>query len=452
MSISQTKAHFIGVGGIGMSALAELFHNLGATVSGSDQSKNDQTDHLQSKGIKVQIGHCVSHVTEDLNVVVYSSAIPVTNPELVKARELQIPVIQRAEALAEVMRFKRGIAVGGTHGKTTTTSLIGSIFLKADFDPTIAVGGRLKLIESTARLGQGPWMVAEADESDGSFARLHPEISIITNIDNDHLDHYGDFPTLQQAFLNFALDIPYFGCSVVYGDDPKTRELFQGFPKTLFFYGESEDNDFVLQTSEQGYQVWHNDQVLGALKLSVPGKHNALNALAACIATHQAGVPWDICFAGANEYSGVDRRFQQIGDVRGISIYDDYAHHPTEIAATIEAARSLVTTGQFHLIYQPHRYSRTRDCWDAYKSCFAGTNHLYLVDIYPAGEIPLEGVSSKNLAQQIHVSCQYCPDEALLLKSVVNRVKPGDIIMTMGAGQIWKVAHLLVEKLSENQP
>ncbi len=450
MSIANTKAHFIGIGGIGMSALAELFQNLGAEVSGSDQSEGTNIDHLRGLGIEVQIGHDEKNIHSDLNVVVFSSAIDDSNPEVRKAKELAIPIIQRAEALAEVMRFKRGIAVGGTHGKTTTTSIISSIFLNADFDPTIAVGGRLKLIQSTARLGKGPWMVAEADESDGSFARLHPEISIITNIDNDHLDHYGDFETLQQAFLNFALDIPYFGCSVVFGDDPKTRELFKGFPKKVYFYGESDFNDYILGESDNGFTVNYENKIIGELQLSVPGKHNALNALAACIATHQAGVPWEKCIEGANAYSGVDRRFQHIADVKNINIYDDYAHHPTEIAATVGAAKNLAGPGKFHLIYQPHRYTRTRDCWDAYKTCFTGADELYLVDIYPAGEKPIDGVHSRELCQQLDRDCHYCPDENELLDLVKDRVQAGDVVMTMGAGKIWKVAHLIVEKLSED--
>lgn len=450
MSILNSKAHFIGVGGIGMSALAELFHNLGATVTGSDMSEGKQTEHLRKVGVDVFIGHNQDHVNEDLDVVVFSSAVKSSNPELQKAKSLSIPIIQRAEALAEVMRFKRGIAVGGTHGKTTTTSIIGSILLHADFDPTIAVGGRLKLIESTARLGHGPWMVAEADESDGSFARLHPEISIITNIDSDHLDHYGDFANLQQAFLNFALNVPFFGCSVVYGDDPKTRELFKDCSKRVFFYGENTDNDFVLKQTSAGFEVHYQGEVIGQLQLQVPGKHNALNALAACIATHQAGVPWQTCFEGANLYSGVDRRFQQIGDTKDIRIFDDYAHHPTEIAATVEAATSIKAGGKFHLIYQPHRYTRTRDCWDDYKNCFQGVDHLYLVDIYPAGEDPIADITSERLSSELSVTSSYCPSEEDLVYELLQKVKPGDVVMTMGAGQIWKVAHLFLEKLSES--
>ena len=449
MSIEKTSAHFIGIGGIGMSALAELFHMLGAQVSGSDLAEGKTISHLRKKKIPISIGHDREHIHSDMDVVVYSSAVDPSNPEVEKTRELGIPLIPRAEALAEVMRFKRGIAVGGTHGKTTTTSMIGSILLGAGFDPTIVVGGRLKLIESTARLGQGPWMVAEADESDGHFSRLQPEISIITNIDNDHLDFFHSFENLQKAFLNFALNVPYFGCCVVMGDDPKTRELFKGVTKKIFFYGEDQRNDFVLAQNPKtkSYEVSQKGKRFGELKLAVPGRHNALNALAACIASHQAGVSWEQCFAGVSSYSGVDRRFQRIGEVKGRQVYDDYAHHPTEIAATISAVQEILGEGKFHLIYQPHRYTRTRDCWKEYKNCFLGVDHLYLVDIYPAGEEPMEGVHSQSLMSHIKVSGEYCANHQELLKALKAQTAPGDVVMTMGAGQIWKVAHLVLEKL-----
>ncbi len=447
MSIDKTSAHFVGIGGIGMSALAELFQSLGATVSGSDLSESKQTEHLEKKGISVAIGHDTDHITETMDVVVYSSAIKSDNPEIQQARKYAIPIIPRAEALAEVMRFKRGIAVGGTHGKTTTTSMISSIFLHADFDPTIAVGGRLKLIESTARLGKGPWMVAEADESDGSFARLQPEISIVTNIDSDHLDFYGSFENLQQAFLNFALNVPYFGCSVVFGDDPKTRELLDGFTKRVFFYGEDDSNDYVLKKKGRLYEVFHKEESMGELDLAVPGVHNALNALAACIACHQAGVPWEKCLSGVNSYSGVDRRFQWIGEVGDIKVFDDYAHHPTEIAATVAAVQDIIGKGRFHLIYQPHRFTRTRDCWNDYQSCFSKVDNLYLVDIYPAGEAAIEGVHSSILADQIGAKATYYSDHGAVIDKVQKSVRAGDIVMTMGAGQVWRLSTKIVEKL-----
>ncbi len=422
-----------------MSALAELFDRLGAQVTGTDLREGKQTDHLKEKGIAVKIGHDENNLAEDCDVVVYSSAINWENPEMKKASRLSIPIIPRAEALAEIMRIKRGIAVGGTHGKTTTTSIISSIFLHADFDPTIAVGGRLKLIESTNRLGAGPWMVAEADESDGSFARLSPEISIITNIDSDHLDHFGSFENLQAAFKNFALSIPYYGSAIVMGDDPKTREIFKNFTKKIIFYGENDNNDFILKKEGLAYSVFTEGEKIGELQLAVPGVHNALNALAACIATHEAGVPWDKCFQGANQYDGVDRRFQKIAEKNDIQIFDDYAHHPTEIKATVSAVSDLKAKGDFHLIYEPHRFTRTRDCWEEYKSCFNGVDKLYLAPIYTAGETPIEGVSSQNLAKKINVPTECFEDEEQFLKDLTGRLKPGDVVMTMGAGQVWKL-------------
>lgn len=449
MSIEKTSAHFVGVGGIGMSALAQLFHQMGATVSGSDISEGKQTQHLSAQGIDVKIGHDAAHITDTLDVIVYSSAIDESNPEIQEAKKKAIPIIPRAEALAEIMRFKRGIAVGGTHGKTTTTSIISAIFLYAGFDPTIAVGGRLKLIESTARLGQGPWMVAEADESDGSFKRLHPEISIITNIDTDHLDHFGSFERLQKAFLNFALNVPYYGCSVVYGDDPEIRKIFDTYTKRVLFYGLSEGNDFILKKRGNLYEVFHQGEKLGQYELGVPGVHNALNALAACIATNQAGVDWATCFAGAESYSGVDRRFQWIGAAKDIQVYDDYAHHPTEIKATVAAVADLKRKGQFHLIYEPHRYTRTRDCWKDYLDCFQGVNYLYMAEIYPAGEEPIEGITSERLVSELSIDGMAFSNSKKLVQSVLENVKPGDVVMTMGAGKVWNRGLELLEELKK---
>lgn len=448
MRIPQTNAHFIGVGGVGMSALALLFKSMGAQVSGSDSKEGKLVGDLRKKGVNVTLGHSADPIHSGLNVVVYSSAISFENPEIQAARRLGIPIIPRAEALAEIMHFKRGIAVGGTHGKTTTTSLISAIFLHSEMDPTIAVGGRLKLIESTARLGQGPWMVAEADESDGSFSRLRPEIAIITNIDSDHLDHFGDFQNLQKAFLNFALNIPYYGAAIVCGDDPRTRTLFKDFTKKIFFYGESSENDYVLIPEGGGvYGVSFQQKHLGQFQLQVPGKHNALNALAALIATHQAGVSWEQGFKGVNSYSGVDRRFQKIGESHGIEIFDDYAHHPTEIIATLSAAREYNPKGRIHLLYQPHRYTRTRDCWSQYLNCFAEADQLYLFDIYAAGEAPLPGISSSELARAMTPAAQWISDISAATQLIAPQLQSGDLILTMGAGNIWQVGLELLSHL-----
>jgi UDP-N-acetylmuramate--alanine ligase len=446
VNLNQYRVHFVGVGGVGMSALAQLYDNLGAQVSGSDQKESALISDLKKKGITISIGHSAEIINSDLDVVVYSSAIPAHNPEIVQARKLRLPIIPRAEALAEIMRFKRGIAVGGTHGKTSTTSMISSIFMHSQFDPTIAVGGRLKLIESTARLGQGPWMVAEADESDGSFLRYQPEICIITNIDNDHLDHYGSFENLQKAFLSFALNIPFYGSAVVYGDDPKIRELFKDFTKKIDFYGQNPENDFILKKQADHYSITSNQGLSATFQLQVPGVHNALNGLAAAIATWRAGVPWEQCMQGLNQYSGVDRRFQKMGHYKQIPIYDDYAHHPTEINATLNAAREICPKGKIHLVYQPHRFSRTRDCWQDYQKCFSGADHLYLLDIYPAGEKPLEGVTSAHLAQAIGERAEYHPKPMDLVAQIKQSLNPNDIVLTMGAGDVWQLAQQITEE------
>ncbi len=452
MKIAQTSAHFIGVGGVGMSALAQLFKNMGAQVSGSDVKEGKLIQDLKSHGIKIFLEQKAQNISPDLNVVVYSSAIDPSNPEIKEARRLGIPIIQRAEALAEIMRFKRGIAVGGTHGKTTTTSLISAIFMHSQMDPTIAVGGRLKLIESTARLGQGPWMVAEADESDGSFSRLSPEIAIITNIDSDHLDHFGNFENLQNAFLNFALNIPYYGAAVIFGDDPRTRILFKDFTKKIFYYGEGPQNDFILKPLGLGlYSVLFQEKTIGQFKLQVPGKHNALNALAAIIATHQAGVSWQLCFKGVSEYSGVDRRFQKMGEVGGIEIFDDYAHHPTEIAATLAAAREYKPDAKIYLHYQPHRYTRTRDCWAHYQTCFEIADELFLYDIYPAGEAPIYGISSLDLSRTLSQKVQYVSNLQPEFHQIMPQIQSGDLVMTMGAGNIWQLGLHFLQSLNEKK-
>ena len=433
-----------------MSALAQLFRNLGAKVTGSDLEEGKQIRDLQAKGIEVTIGHSMKNVHPEMDVVVYSSAVDRSNPEIQAAFQLGIPIIPRAEALAEIMRLKRGIAVGGTHGKTTTTSLIGSIFMHSNRDPTIAVGGRLKLIESTARLGQGPWMVAEADESDGYFLRLSPEIAIITSIDRDHLDYFGSFKNLQRAFLNFALNIPYYGHAVVFGDDPEIRKLFWDFTKKIHYYGENENNDYVLKASGKIFQIFHKKEKLGELDLKVPGHYNALNALAACIATHLAGVPLESCFQGANQYSGVDRRFQKIDEVGGVRVFDDYAHHPTEIRAVASEMKRIKKGGRFHLIYQPHRYSRTRDCWRDFLHCFQGVDQLYLLDIYPAGEAPIEGITSSNLAKDVLVPCRYVKSSGELFGILKKSLEKGDVVMTMGAGDIGRMSHQVAEMLKSH--
>lgn len=449
MRFKNSKFHFVGVGGIGMCGLAELLFRMGAHVTGSDASESANTLRLKKLGVQVYIGHEASHVGL-ADVLVYSSAISNQNPEILFARANGIPMIPRAEALAEMMRLKRGIAIAGTHGKTTTTSLVSSIFIEANSDPTIAVGGRLENIGSTAVLGQGEWFIAEADESDGSFHKLLPEISVITNIDSDHLDHYRTFENLKQAFLDFALKTPFYGQVIVCGDDPMIREIFQNYPKKIVSYGFGSHNDYQLKGEKGIYEVLFSDtkKSLGKFEISMPGQHNALNALAAIIVALSAGLSFEKCVTGLKKFKGVDRRFQLKGSKNNIQVFDDYGHHPTEVKATLSAFREKFPDQNVIVLFQPHRYSRTQSCWHEFTQCFSQCNQILLTDIYAAGELPIEGIHSKRLVDEIqHSNKEYlAKDEQLVLK-VKSRLKSGDIFVTLGAGDGWKVGQSILELL-----
>ncbi|KYG66057.1 UDP-N-acetylmuramate--L-alanine ligase [Bdellovibrio bacteriovorus] len=445
MKLQTAKFHFVGVGGIGMCGLAELLHNMGAKVSGSDISENANTERLKELGVKVFKGHAASNVG-DADVVVYSSAIQYGNPEISEARARQIPLMPRAEALAEIMRSKRGIAVAGTHGKTTTTSMTTAIFLEANLSPTIVVGGRLELIKSTAILGSGEWLIAEADESDGSFHKLSPEVAIITNIDSDHLDHFKTFENLQKNFHDFALRIPFYGKVIVCGDDPIVRQVFENFPKRILFYGFEEKNDLVISGEQGKYSIHRSDRLLGTkhlvgeFKLNVPGRHNALNATAAICAGMAAGIPFAVCAKGLQRYEGVDRRFHYKGEKRGIKVYDDYGHHPTEVRAVMQAFREKFPQQRLVVFFQPHRYSRTEHCWHDFTTAFKDADQVLLTDIYPAGESPIPGVTSERLAQEMkHENAQYFVRDEKATQKILSTLKEGDVFITLGAGDGWKL-------------
>lgn len=446
MRLARAKVHFIGIGGIGMCGLAELLHNLGAQVTGSDASENTQTVRLKEMGIAVYQGHEENHLGES-EVVVYSSAVKEDNVEYRAARRRKIPLIRRAEALAEIMNLKRGIAVAGTHGKTTTTSLTSSIFLQAGLDPTIIVGGRLDVIKSTAALGQGEWLIAEADESDGSFTHLSPEIVIITNIDNDHLDYYKTFQNLKNAFLDFAVRIPFYGVAIVCGDDQNLIHLFQQFGKRWISYGFEAHNDYVLKKIGDHWEVSNEGAVLGELKPSIPGRHNALNSVAAILAGMQAGIPFHIGADAVGHFGGVDRRFQHKATIRGIDFYDDYGHHPTEVRAVLAGFKERFPERRLITVFQPHRYSRTQLCWDDFVGCFSDTDVLFVMDIYAAGEAPIEGVTAQKLVERIqHSDRRYLSrKEDPQLKSVKSILRPGDILLTLGAGDISKLGEQMTE-------
>lgn len=446
MRLAKARVHFIGVGGIGMCGLAELLHNMGAQVTGSDASENKNTVRLKELGIKVFKGHDEGNLGE-CEVVVYSSAVREDNVEYKAARKRKIPLIRRAEALADIMNFKRGIGIAGTHGKTTTTSLTASIFLKANLDPTIVVGGRLDVIKSTAQLGQGDWLIAEADESDGSFTHLTPEIVIITNIDNDHLDHYKTIENLEGAFLDFARRIPFYGAAIICGDDAGLKRVFANFGKRCISYGLNSDNDYVLKRETDHWTVTHEGNLIGELRPAMPGQHNALNSLAAILASLQAGVTFETAAAAVAGFGGVDRRFQHKASIRGIDFYDDYGHHPTEVKAVLAGFKERFPQRRLVTVFQPHRYSRTQICWNDFLTCFKDTDVLFVLDIYPAGEAPIKGVSSENLIEQIQHPAKHLLSrkEDPTLTQVKEFLKPGDILLTLGAGDISKLGEQMTE-------
>lgn len=450
MRLAQAKVHFIGIGGIGMCGLAELLRNMGGRVSGSDLAENVQTNRLRSLGIEVHIGHDSSHV-QGAEVVVYSSAVKQDNPEFREARRLKIPLIPRAEALAEIMRLKRGIAIGGSHGKTTTTSLTASVFLHVKAQPTIVVGGRLDLIKSTALLGQGDWLIAEADESDGSFLRLSPEIVVVTNIDNDHLDYYGTLEQLQKAFYDFAMRIPFYGLAIVCGDDSFVRETFKNFGKRILTYGFNPENDLRLEGEKGVYRLWREGNSLGEFRLQISGRHNALNAAAAIIAGMEAGFPFSACAEGIAAFAGVDRRFQFKGKSSGIDVYDDYGHHPTEVTAVLLAFREKFPGRRIVTVFQPHRYSRTLFCWDQFATCFVESDCLFVCDIYPAGEDPIANIHSERLVLEIQkkntktAKIKYLANSVDRLKEIKGELKSGDVLVTLGAGDVYKIGMQFLE-------
>jgi len=452
MQLKKSKFHFVGIGGIGMCGLAELLHNMGAKVTGSDLSENANTERLQEQGIPVFRGHKAENVA-DVDVVVFSSAVQSTNPEIQTARARQIPLIPRAEALAEIMRLKRGVAVAGTHGKTTTTSMTASIFLEAKVQPTIVVGGRFEQIKSTALLGDGEWLIAEADESDGSFQKLSPEIAIITNIDSDHLDYFKSFENLQASFVNFAQRVPFYGVCIVWGDDPKIRETFENFPKRILYYGFDDKNDLVVKGQKGKYELFENTltgrKKLGDFELDVPGQHNALNSVAAIAVGLKAGFSFETCRQGIKKFEGVDRRFHFKGEKNKIRVYDDYGHHPTEVRATLQGFREKFPDQRLIVLFQPHRYSRTQSCWHDFTNCFAQCDELFLTDIYAAGEMPVPGITSQILAGEVkHPSCHYVPKSAELTDHIVSKLKAGDIFVTLGAGDGWKVGMEVLAKIT----
>jgi len=455
------RIHFVGVGGVGMSGIAEVLTNLGYRVSGSDVKASAATERLASLGVEISIGHRVDNLG-DVDVVVFTSAVRPENPELTAARMRHIPVIPRAELLGELMRLRYGIAVAGAHGKTSTTSMIALVLERAGLDPTAVIGGRLSAFGSNARLGRGAYMVAEADESDRSFLKLYPTIAVMTNIDREHMEAYGGFEDLVQAFVDFANKVPFYGSVVACGDDAELMQLRPRLTRRVVTYGLTPDrvdvgaadvqlDGFgstctVVRRSPQNGMA----QTLGPLRLQVPGRHSVQNALAAVAVGLELDVPFQHIASGLADFQGVERRFQHFGAVNGIRVVDDYAHHPTEIAAVLAAARAA-GPARVIVAFQAHRYTRTRDLMREFGLALAGADEVVLTDIYAASEDPLPGVTVEALAAAIDTSRS---NPARVVRSVddvpmalADIARPGDLVVTMGAGSIGTVAARFVAEL-----
>jgi UDP-N-acetylmuramate--alanine ligase len=466
--------HFVGIGGSGMSGIAEVMVSLGYAVQGSDLKKNKQTRRLEDQGATIFIGHAAENI-RDADAVVVSSAVDETNPEVAAAREQLMPVVSRAEMLAELMRFRYSIAVAGTHGKTTTTSLVASILAEGGLDPTFVIGGRLKSADANARLGQGDYLVAEADESDASFVHLKPMLAVVTNIDADHMSTYdGDIEKLKSGFIEFLHNLPFYGLAVVCADDVGVNDILTDIGRSVTTYGTHEDADIravniefkenttefdVIRSSKAEESLGDTQSVYQLLrvKLRLPGIHNVRNSLAAIAVADELQIGDKAVVAALEKFEGIDRRFQILGDVQvqkgTVTIVDDYGHHPTEVAATLAAAKSGYPDRRVVLVFQPHRYTRTRDLMDDFATVLCGADALVLLDVYAAGEDPIAGADGRSIARAIRtrgavepVFVESMEDLAHVLEGVLE---DGDLVLTMGAGDISAYAHSLPELLGK---
>jgi len=453
------RIHFVGIGGIGMSGIAELLANLGYEVSGSDAKASDITARLTGLGVRIARGHEAGHVG-NADVVVTSSAIHPGNPEVEEARRRGIPVIPRAEMLAELMRLRYGIAIAGAHGKTTTTSMVALVLERAGMDPTAVIGGRLSAFGSNARLGSGEYMVVEADESDRSFLKLTPSIAVITNIDHEHMESYGSWDALQQAFVDFANKVPFYGTVVACVDDGPVRALVPRMTRRVVTYGLEGSgatvtgHDMTLEAFGSTCRVMHapSDGVpaaLGTLRLRVPGRHNLMNALGAVAVGLEVGVPFAKIASGFEEFRGAERRFQLRGETRGVMVVDDYGHHPTEIAAVIAAARAGLDR-RVVVVFQPHRYTRTRDLLEAFGEALGGADEVVLTDIYSAGEEPIPGATAEAVEAVVRkagrpVTLVKALDD--LPAAVAKIARPHDLVITLGAGSIGTMPDKILDAL-----
>ncbi|WP_436637887.1 UDP-N-acetylmuramate--L-alanine ligase [Microbaculum sp. FT89] len=466
--------HFVGIGGIGMSGIAELLADLGYTVQGSDQAESANVERLRSRGVTVTVGHAAENVGPAA-VVVISTAVKPDNPELVAARARHIPVIRRAEMLAELMRGKRGISLAGTHGKTTTTTIMATLLEGAGYDPTVVNGGIINAWGTNARLGQSDWFIIEADESDGTFLKYPNEIALVSNIDAEHLDHWHSFDALKQGFRDFVMNLPFYGFAALCIDHPTVRAVAGGITdRTVVTYGESADADarlvdFSHDSGGTRFSVEITDRVSGAIdrisdiRLPMPGHHNALNATGAIAIARRIGIAGEAIVAALAGFEGVKRRFTFTGEWNGVRIYDDYGHHPVEIAAVLKAARGAVEDstgpeskkpGRVIAIMQPHRYTRLSDLFDQFAGCFGEADTLYVADVYAAGEDPIEGADRDALVAAIrargHTDARALAGPDVLAAEIAAIARPGDLVIFLGAGSITQWAHALPQQLKTN--
>jgi UDP-N-acetylmuramate--alanine ligase len=445
------RIHFIGIGGIGMSGLAEILRTLGFDVTGSDLRANDSTRRLEGLGARVVVGHAGDHVV-GADVVVYSSAVRSDNPEMVRARELEIPIILRAEMLAELMRTRYAVTIAGSHGKTTTTSLVATVLRAAGLDPTVVVGGKVNALGSNARLGEGDLFVAEADESDGSFLKLTPTIAVVTNIDPEHLDHYGTHDAVKEAFVEYANRVPFYGLAVLCIDHPAVQEILPRLERRLVTYGISRQADYrAKNVSYDGlvarFDAFRRQDTLGTFALHMPGAHNVLNALAVIAVADELEVPLDVVREAMESFGGVQRRFTVLGQPaferggrRGdVMVVDDYGHHPAEIEATLDAAQRGFDR-RVVVAFQPHRYTRTQLLFEEFTRAFNKADVLLVTEVYPAGEAPIEGATGEALADAIrahgHRGVSYVRDKKRVAAALSEVVEPGDLVIALGAGDI----------------
>ena len=449
--------HFVGIGGIGMSGIAEVLLNLGYQISGSDLKLSPTTDRLARLGARISEGHTAKNVA-GAKAVVVSSAVDAANPEVVEARRLQIPVIPRGELLAELMRLKYGIAIAGSHGKTTTTSMTASVLSTAGLDPTVVVGGKVAAMDgSNARVGHSDFLVVESDESDGSFLKLSPILAVVTNIDREHLDHYASIDEIRAAFLEFIQKVPFYGAAILCLDDENVQQLLPAVNRRSITYGRSHQAVLSIPEADCGsfeshFSVRMRGHDLGQFHLRVPGVHNVLNATAAIAVGLELEIKLDAIREGIAAFTGVDRRFQIRGEARGVTVIDDYGHHPTEIRATLAAAQ-LCNFHRIHAVFQPHRYTRTQHLMDEFAKSFHQADVVYVLDIYAASEQPIEGVTGRVLAERIrdfgHRSVEYTGTIERAVEMVVAKVRDKDVVLTLGAGNVWQAGEKVLEKLRE---